>query len=140
MVTNLITQGPSDINCVYVAISTLRAALGYDTSYPDGLDMPELVFIDFVVAHAQEFFPKHPVAIWGDVRLKKLSELWYGVKPSLGDCSPGHLWMFDYSTPEQWAHCQATETRWDTHTVLGVPSLHKGMWNVYAIRVGVEPL
>ena len=123
--------------CFYHAVSVLRAALGYDTPYPETLTKPEPVYTEYIVQNAGDLFPDHEVSVYCKDTLKNLAHNYRGAWPEDKDMG-GFLWMYDYSTKEEYLMKKGDGGLWSSHTVIGSPSLHTGMVGFYAIRILVE--
>lgn len=120
-------------DCVTAAISFIRTILNYDTAYPVALTKPEPMPISFIVLHAQEFFPNHVVATWCNVSYKEYATNWQGPRVLPEDTDGNYIFMFDYTTLQEFQ-----EVRNQTHTVVGIPSFHRGMFGTFTIRVSLN--
>ena len=135
---NFIFQLPGDKgNCFYSSVSILRVALGYNSPYPENLKKPEVVYTSFIVENANKLFHNHRVSTFCDKKLEGYAYDYKGLWPENKDLG-NFLWMFAYSTEGERLFKERTGDLCTTHTVVGTPSLHKGMIGNYAVRILVE--
>lgn len=126
-------------NCVMSAISIVRKSLGYKTDFEIGIPTQSPTELTYLIKYHAKFFPRHKVELYLNNESQRLliKDNYLTIEnifPTLEDFfkresgNSNTICIFDYFT----------EPYKMSHTVIGHPSLFRGMYCQYILRVLID--